>query len=152
MSTEKKYSSCEPRPLPVKKYRNQNRHYSYKGDFRWRGVKTDEYKYEGSDWSSITRQVLIGAHSETTDFHLRYFEIQPGGYSSFETHRHEHVVVGIRGTGKVRLNRRTVDLKFLDVLYISPGTAHRLYNPYETAFGFFCIVNAKRDRPVPVSG
>ncbi len=90
---------------------------------------------------------MIGDCGETAKFHLRYFEIMPEGYSSFETHKHEHVVIGIRGRGKARLNKRNIDIKFLDVLYINPNTPHRFYNPYKEPFGFFCIVNAKRDRP-----
>lgn len=98
----------------------------------------------------MIRQVLVGDHGETAKFHLRYFEIGPGGYSSFETHKHEHVVIGIRGRGKAKLNRRVTDIKYLDVLYVNPNTPHRLFNPFEEPFGFFCIVNARRDRPMPV--
>jgi ribulose-bisphosphate carboxylase large chain len=108
------------------------------------------FRRSGDDWSEIVRQVIIGNHGESTKFHLRYFEIATGGYSSYETHQHEHVVVGIRGRGKVRLKGRTIDLGFLDTLYIAPETPHRIYNPYNEPFGFFCIVNAERDRPRPV--
>jgi ribulose-bisphosphate carboxylase large chain len=144
------YSTCEI-PLNQKnKSDNRNRFYSFQDDFTWKGVRIQKYKPGDGDWSEIVRQVLIGAKGESTKFHLRYFEIQPGGYSSFETHKHEHVVIGIRGKGRVRLNRKNIDIKFLDVLYIAPNTPHRFYNPYDRPFGFFCIVNAKRDRPKPV--
>lgn len=150
MSGKSEYSSCE---LPVKaagKSGNRNRYHPFQSDYRWKGVKVQKYKDEGEDWSGIARQVLIGASGESAGFHVRYFEISPGGYSSFETHRHEHVVIGIRGEGRARINRRTIEVKYLDVLYINPNTPHRLYNPYEEIFGFFCIVNARRDRPKPV--
>lgn len=150
MPKNEQYSSCE---IPAKKGRkadNRNRYYPFQSDFRWKGVKVRNYKTKGDDWSEIARQVLIGDRGETTKFHLRYFEIGPGGYSSFETHKHEHVVIGIRGRGKARLNRINMDINFLDVIYINPDTPHRLYNPFGEPFGFFCIVNAKRDRPRPV--
>jgi ribulose-bisphosphate carboxylase large chain len=150
MAKKAQYSSCEIPVAAVKKNVNRNRLYPFKDDFRWKGVKTEKYKTEGDDWAGIARQVLVGASGENTRFHLRYFEIKPGGYSSFESHKHEHVVVGIRGKGKAKLNRRTVDVNFLDVLYVKPDTPHRLYNPYSEPFGFFCIVDSKRDRPVPV--
>lgn len=135
---------------PAGKSGNRNRYYPFQSGFTWKGVKARSYKTEGEDWSEIIRQVLIGEKGETAKFHLRYFEIGPGGYSSFETHKHEHVVVGIRGKGGARLNRRNIEINFLDVLYVNPDTPHRLYNPYDDPFGFFCIVNAKRDRPRPV--
>jgi ribulose-bisphosphate carboxylase large chain len=78
---------------------------------------------------------------------LRYFEIAPGGYSSFETHRHEHVVIGIRGEGVCTVKKKKYSIGFLDTLYIETSAPHQLTNPFKEPFGFFCIVNAKRDRP-----
>ena len=150
MAKKPQYSSCELPVNPGKISKNRNRHYRFKSDFTWRGVKVRKYKKSGEDWSQIARQALIGESGETAKFHLRYFEIDPGGFSSFETHKHEHVVIGIRGKGRARLGRRTVEINYLDVLYINPDTPHRLYNPSDGPFGFFCIVNAKRDRPKPV--
>jgi mannose-6-phosphate isomerase-like protein (cupin superfamily) len=133
---------------------NKSKLYKYKGNFSWKGIKIEKYKKTGRGWSDIVRQTLIGNHGETTKFHLRYFEIAPGGYSSFEMHRHEHVVIGIRGKGLcIVRNRRsagvgkTYDIGFLDMLYIEPGAPHQLRNTFSEPFGFFCIVNAKRDRP-----
>lgn len=143
-------SSCE---LPAEKARkrvNCNRHYPFQENFRWKGVKVTEYKDRGDDWAGIARQVLIGGSGETSGFHLRYFEISSGGYSSFEMHKHEHVVICVRGRGIAKIDRRHISMKFLDVLYIKPDAPHRLKNPHNEPFGFFCIVNAKRDRPRPV--
>jgi ribulose-bisphosphate carboxylase large chain len=91
--------------------------------------------------------VLIGAHGETTKFHVRYFEISQGGNSSFEKHRHEHVVICIRGRGALLFGKKKRPMEYLDTAYISPDTPHQLTNPYQEPFGFLCIVNAKRDRP-----
>ncbi len=112
-----------------KTIRNQNKHFRFRDNFRWKGVRVREYKSEGLDWHKIARQTLIGTGGESTKFHLRYFEIAPDGYSSFEKHKHEHVVIGVRGKGKARINRRNIDLNFMDVLYIKPDETHRLYNP-----------------------
>jgi len=121
--------------------------YKYKGDFRWRGIKTEKYKQKDGGWSSIARNVLIGNNGETCKFHLRYFEIKPDGYSSLESHKHEHVVICIRGKGKIAMGNKSYSLNYLDTAYVAPNTAHQLTNPYDEPFGFFCIVNAKRDKP-----
>jgi ribulose-bisphosphate carboxylase large chain len=126
---------------------NKTRFYKHKGNFSWKGIKTEKYKPAGRDWSDIVRQTLIGNHGETSKFHFRYFEIAPGGYSSFEMHRHEHVVIGVRGKGLCIVRKKNYDIGFLDMLYIEPGAPHQLRNPFNEPFGFFCIVNAKRDRP-----
>ena len=143
--------SCDWKKKPVEKdgtkKRNRTTLYRYKGDFAWHGVKIEEYKPVGEDWSRMIRQTLIGNHGESTKFHIRYFEIAPGGYSSFETHRHEHVVIGIRGEGVCTVKKKKYAIGFLDTLYIEPSAPHQLTNPFKEPFGFFCIVNAKRDRP-----
>ena len=127
--------------------KNKSSFYKYTGKFTWKGVKTEKYKGSGRDWSNIIRKTCIGRHGETARFHLRYFEIAPGGYSSFEMHKHEHVVIGIRGKGICIIKKRKHIINYLDTIYIAPSTPHQLRNPYKEPFGFFCIVNAKRDKP-----
>ncbi len=126
---------------------NKSRLYKHKGNFKWQGIKTERYKPIKGDWADIVRQTLIGSHGEKTKFHLRYFEIAPGGCSSFEKHRHEHVVVCVRGKGKALTGKKIHTMAFLDAIYIAPDTPHQLKNPFKEPFGFFCIVNAKRDKP-----
>jgi quercetin dioxygenase-like cupin family protein len=129
------------------KQKNKTRLYKHRGNFTWQGIKTEKYKTAGTDWKSIIRKVLIGKRNESTKFHLRYFEIAPEGHSSLEKHKHEHVVIGIRGKGKVLCGERSYKLNFLDILYIAPHTPHQLSNTFQEPFGFLCIVNAKRDKP-----
>lgn len=126
---------------------NKSRLYKHRGNFRWQGVKTEKYKLKGKDWSAIVRHTLIGNHGETAKFHVRYFEIAPKGHSSFEKHRHEHVVVCVRGKGKALVNKKSHTMNFLDTIYISPDVPHQIRNPFREPFGFFCIVNARRDKP-----
>lgn len=121
--------------------------YRHRGACCWTGVRNELYKQTGRDWQHIVRRVLVGGRGETAKFHLRYFEIAPGGNSSFETHHHEHAVICIRGRGKVRAGRRTRSMTYLDIIYIAPDTPHQLLNPFDEPFGFLCIVNARRDRP-----
>jgi ribulose-bisphosphate carboxylase large chain len=121
--------------------------YRHKGDYTWRGIHTEKYKKRGMEWADIIRRTLIGNHGETAKFHVRYFEIAPGGYSSLERHRHEHVIIGIRGKGICIAGKKKLTVCFLDTIYIDPNTPHQLKNMSEEPFGFLCIVNAKRDCP-----
>jgi ribulose-bisphosphate carboxylase large chain len=144
---KKRISYCDFTTENKKSIINKTRLYKYKGNFTWKGIKTERYKTAEADWKNIIRRVLIGNHNESTKFHLRYFEIAPGGYSSFEKHKHEHVVIGIRGKGKVLCGKRNYQLNFLDTFYIAPDISHQLSNPFKKPFGFLCIVNARRDKP-----
>ncbi len=138
-----------PLPKTASKERKSHRcaFYKHQQGFRWKGIRDEAYKQEGSDWTNIVRRVLIGGHGETAKFHVRYFEISSGGNSSREKHRHEHVVICIRGQGIVLTGKKKRTMEYLDTLYIAPDTPHQLRNPFREPFGFLCIVNARRDRP-----
>jgi quercetin dioxygenase-like cupin family protein len=144
----KEVSVCEiGRKKSHLKKSNKTVFYRHKGDFCWSGVKEEAYKSTGSEWSHIVRKVLVGARGESAKFHVRYFEILPGGNSSREVHRHEHVVICVKGKGSVLIGKRKQTMEFMDTIYIAPDTVHQLSNPYGEAFGFICIVNSRRDRP-----
>jgi ribulose-bisphosphate carboxylase large chain len=141
-------SFCELPAKPGKTQRsNECALYKHRKDCSWKGIRDEPYKQKEGDWAKIIRRVLIGSHGETTKFHVRYFEISAGGNSSFEKHRHEHVVICLRGKGVVITGRKKRTMEYLDTIYIPPHTPHQLSNPFRVPFGFLCIVNAKRDRP-----
>ncbi|MBN2655151.1 MAG: cupin domain-containing protein [Nitrospirae bacterium] len=127
---------------------NSSKIIRHKENCKWKDYIPTKYKnISMGGWSDISRNVLIGERGESAKFHLRYFEINPGGCSSLEFHKHEHVVVVIKGTGRVKLGKKNYKVTYLDTIYISPYTVHQLTNPFDEPFGFFCIVNAKRDKP-----
>ncbi|HKD68827.1 MAG TPA: cupin domain-containing protein [Candidatus Binataceae bacterium] len=122
--------------------------------FRWDHTALEPYKikaHSGGEFAGASRQVLVGRHGERVGFHLRYFELRPGGYTSLERHRHSHVVVGLRGRGVVQVGERNYTLGPLDAIYIGPQQPHQLRAVGRSPFGFFCIVNARRDKPRPVN-
>ena len=123
----------------------------HRSDYGWSRTRTERYKASDGTWDEVLRRTLVGGlHGERTKFHLRYFEVAPNGHTTLEKHRHEHVVVVIRGKGRCRIGRKQHTVEYLDTIYIPPGAEHQLSNPFEEPFGFFCIVDARRDRPVPL--
>ncbi|NPV92653.1 MAG: cupin domain-containing protein [Firmicutes bacterium] len=114
---------------------------------RWEGVSVLDYKEEGQHFQSITRQVLFDGE---TDFpcQVRYFEIDEGGHSTLERHQHVHVVMIIRGRGRVLLNDRVEEVKEFDLVTIPPQNWHQFRATEGTPLGFLCLVNVERDRPV----
>jgi len=115
---------------------------------RWKGITPRKYKVGGKDWASVVKHMLMaGEKGERARFHFRYLELAPGGFTSLETHRHEHVVLVIKGKGKVLLGKKTRLVDYLDTIYICPNEPHQLSNPYKEPFGFICVVDARRDRP-----
>ncbi len=117
-------------------------------DYRW-DVPVKDYKTDGTGFLDIHRQTLLGedAGEERLNFVTRYFEIQPGGYSSLEHHEHPHSVVIIRGAGEVVLEDRVESIGLHDCVYIAPHQWHQFHATTDEPLGFLCIVDRDRDRP-----
>lgn len=117
-------------------------------DFRWEGRARQDYKVPGEfDFRGVTRQELAGKFGEQTAFDLRYFEIEPGGFSSLEKHLHEHVIIGVRGRGVLVKESGEFTININDIAYVGPQQRHQLHNRGDEPFGFYCIVDHERDRP-----
>lgn len=116
---------------------------------RWKGIEAIPYKgsQDGThSWKGVERFVMLGREGEPAAFQLRYFEIAPGGFSSFERHRHVHAVLILRGRGTLKMGDSTYRLRPLDFVYIPPEVAHQ-FRAGREPFGFLCAVDAARDRP-----
>jgi ribulose-bisphosphate carboxylase large chain len=115
---------------------------------RWLGVSVGEYKAPDASHCGVSRAVLAGETGERTAFHVRYFEVAPGGHTTLEHHTHEHVVIVLRGQGEVRLGTTVHKLGYGDAVYVAPDEVHQLRNiSVAEPFGFLCMVDARRDRP-----
>jgi len=54
----------------------------FKRGFRWGEIELEPYKLaadQGVEFRGASRQVLIGKRGEQVNFHVRYFELEPGG-------------------------------------------------------------------------
>jgi len=117
----------------------------YSGDYQWDNVAVLAYNETGTNFKNITRQVLFDGMGDIP-CQLRYFEVQPGGYSSLERHEHVHLVMILRGTGQVLLGDGIHPFKENDVITIPPKTWHQFQGHEEFPMGFLCLVNVERDK------
>ena len=143
------FSSCESKPANISPVIADVLRCK---DFKWGegGRHIEDYRDgNGFDFKQVTRQELMGKFGEKTSFDLRYFEIGPAGYSSLEKHVHEHVIIGARGKGILLKNGRDFAITVNDVAYVGPLEAHQLRNTAAEPFGFYCIVDHTRDKPIP---
>jgi len=116
-------------------------------DYAWKDIERKYYKTETTNFKNIHRYTLLGDEYPELNFQTRYFEIQSGGYSSLEYHRHPHSVVIIRGSGSVVLNNELHKISSFDTVYISPETIHQFHADNDEELGFICTVDRYRDRP-----
>ena len=125
---------------------------AHRPEFEWSARPSSAYK-DARDltgelaFKGVRRVELVGKFGERSRTDLRYFEIEPGGYSSLEKHLHAHIVIGARGRGVLVLGSRREPLSPMDVACIGPLEPHQLRNESSEPFGFFCIVDHDRDRP-----
>jgi quercetin dioxygenase-like cupin family protein len=115
--------------------------------FRWDGVAHQPYKQEGeAPFKDISRQVLF--HDDALACELRYFEMDAAGFSSLERHEHAHAVMILRGSGQCMVGEEVRDVKQFDLITIPGSTWHQFRATEGEPFGFLCMVNVTRDRPV----
>ncbi len=119
----------------------------FSGAFGWAEVERMPYKEEGSaPFKAISRQVLFA--DPVFKCELRYFEMEPGGYSTLERHEHAHAVMILRGRGLCLLDTEVRPVASHDLVTIAPMTWHQFRASEGEPLGFLCMVNAERDRPL----
>lgn len=120
------------------------------GAFQWKGIARQQYKESGPHWKDVSRTELVALPNKNElPFHVRYFEIGRGGFSSKERHAHEHVVIVVRGAGTVELEGKSNKLAVGDVVHVQSWQVHQFrHTGGKEPLGFYCIVAADRDRPM----
>lgn len=118
-------------------------------NYSWDGIEPRIYKDDSSCYKGVLRYSILGEKDDEQqlNFQTRYFEIEAGGFSTLEYHRHPHSVVVIRGSGSMILDNNVHELNLHDVVYISPETLHQFHADRGEKLGFLCIVDRYRDRP-----
>ncbi len=119
----------------------------YSGNYEWENVSLLTYKEEGTHFKNINRQILAEGLNDMP-CQLRYFEIAPEGHSTLEHHQHAHLVMIFRGEGEVLLGKKIYHVREKDVITIPEHTWHQFRATKGTPFGFLCMVNIERDKPV----
>ncbi len=118
----------------------------------WAGIEPVGYKAgridePGQGYRGVTKHVISGDRGEPSSFEVRYFEVEPGGYTRLEKHQHVHSVTIIRGRGYAVVGPDLHPLAPFDHIYVGPMTMHQFVNDADEPFGFICVVDADRDRP-----
>ena len=115
-------------------------------DFDWEGIERLAYKEaDAAPFKAISRQTLFSDPRLQSE--LRYFEIEPGGFSTLERHDHMHAVVILRGNGQCLIGETVLPLSPHDLITIEPWTWHQFRAAKTEPLGFLCLVNSVRDKP-----
>ncbi|MDX1662128.1 MAG: cupin domain-containing protein [Gemmatimonadota bacterium] len=122
------------------------RRFRHGDDGRWEDVRVRAYADADAAFRGVTRQRLFGPESGV-DVELRYFEVEPGGWSSLERHAHVHAVVILRGRGRALVHPEVREVRPFDLVHVPPRTWHQFRAAEAEPLGFLCWVDPDRDRP-----
>lgn len=116
-------------------------------NYQWQDVPVLHYKDVGdAPFKAVTRQVLF--EDANLSCQLRYFEVQPGGYSTLERHEHVHAVLVLRGRGACLVGDQVYTIAEHDLITVPAMTWHQFRAADDEPLGFLCMVNCERDRPI----
>lgn len=90
-------------------------------------------------FSNVNRQNLYTGTDDVA-FDVRCFECARDGYTTLEKHEHVHVVMILRGQGKMIVGDEVLDVVPYDLVVIPSMTAHQLVNTGDEPFGFTCLI------------
>jgi quercetin dioxygenase-like cupin family protein len=90
-------------------------------------------------------RMLIGPDDGAKKFHMRQFEIAPGGCTPHHAHDYEHEILVLSGRGVAVSEQGERPFKAGDVLFVPPNERHRFTNPGEEALTFICLIPAPHD-------
>jgi quercetin dioxygenase-like cupin family protein len=120
-------------------------------EFDWEGVECLAYNQNpGSPFRDVTRRVLFD-EEHGLGIQFRYFEVAPGGWSTLEHHGHPHLVIPVRGSGRILVGDQVIRPALHDLVYIPSWAWHQLRADPGQPLGFYCLVTTERDRPVLAS-
>lgn len=113
------------------------------GNLNWEGAIPRAYTKPGTKGAG--GKVLIGKTDGARQFILRYFRVEPGGWTARESHPHDHSIFILHGRARVLLGSDEVEVGPRDAVYISPGETHQLRPLGNEPLGFLCIVPPKEN-------
>ena len=94
----------------------------------WERIPQEMYKQDGGSFKGCSRFELLGKRGESTVFHVRYSEVEPGGWTTLEHPGTNHAVIGLRGEGVIQLGPHVYPVRVGDCAYTAPGDTHQLRN------------------------
>ena len=86
---------------------------------------------------------MISKKDGATNFAMRLFEIQPGGYTPLHQHDWEHEVFILEGHGMTKNKTKKEPFQQGDVFFVKPMEWHQFVNTSDTILKFLCLIPYK---------
>ncbi len=99
---------------------------------------------EGGAYKTKLRWLItkeIGAEN----FAMRFFEIEPKGYSPLHTHPWEHEVFILEGEGDVFDGKKSLHFRSGDAVFVPSNEVHQFRNTENETLKFLCLIPYKKE-------
>lgn len=99
--------------------------------------------------SGARMRMLVGFPDNAANFHMRHFEVAPGGFTPHHQHDYEHEILILRGVGTAKSEQGERAFKAGDVIWVPPNEMHQFLNTGAEPLEFICLIPAPRDCSAP---
>lgn len=102
-----------------------------------------EVTMEGATGAKM--RMLIGPEERAPHFHMRHFEVAPGGHTPHHQHEFEHEILILKGRGVAKSENGDHSVSAGDVIYIPGNEMHQFVNTDSSPLEFICLIPAPED-------
>ena len=90
-------------------------------------------------------RMLIGPDDGAGQFHMRQFEVAPGGHTPHHAHDYEHEILILGGRGVAKSEGGERPFHTGDVIFVPAGEKHQFVNSGSDPLTFICLIPAPQD-------
>jgi quercetin dioxygenase-like cupin family protein len=106
----------------------------------------EQKKIESDAVKGVMKQVLISPEQGWSDYVMRRFSLEEGGYAPLHTHHWPHITYVLEGEGVLFLEGEEHPLTPGSVSYIPSGALHQIRASETHPLVFLCIVPPEGDK------
>ncbi len=95
--------------------------------------------------SGAAMRMLIGPADGAGNFHMRQFEVAPGGFTPHHSHDYEHEILVLAGRGTAWSEQGERPFQAGDVIFVPANERHQFRNTGGDPLKFICLIPAPQD-------
>ena len=95
--------------------------------------------------SQVKMRMLIGPEENAPTFHMREFEVAPGGHTPHHAHDFEHEILVLSGNCVAKSEQGDRPMAGGDVIFVPANEKHQFVNAGGEPLRFVCLIPAPRD-------
>jgi quercetin dioxygenase-like cupin family protein len=92
--------------------------------------------------SDVKMRMLIGPDEKAPNFHMRHFQVAPGGHTPHHTHDYEHELLVLKGAGIAKSAEGDRPIRAGDAVFVPANEKHQFVNGGDEPLEFICLVPA----------